>query len=315
MKAHLMAIVAAGLSGLASTAALALPVLETQVDTADAVVTVGDMFKDAGRLASQPLFLAPAPGTTGTVPIEEVRDAAARAGLNDFDDGGVQSVEVSRRATPVTATILSGLVGNELKARGVLTPGITAQTSFDTPLDGLDAAAVHDPVQLVDLRYTDDGAFAARFTLAGIAMPVDVSGHFVLMTEAPELASTLAGGTILSASDIVERPVPLSQVQNTNVAALDQLVGKALQRQSHAGMVLKISDVADPIVIARNDMVTVYLHAGPMTLSVRGTALNSASAGDPVSVLNTLSKRIVRGIARPDGAVEMSAVPVSVAGL
>jgi flagella basal body P-ring formation protein FlgA len=315
MKALIGAIVAAGFAALTATAATALPTLRAEVDTANPVVTVGDMFKDAGDLAGQPLFLAPAPGTTGTVSIDDVRDAAARAGLDDFDDQGARAVRVSRLAAEVTASSLSALLADELRARGVLTPGVTAETTFDSPIDGIEAAAIADPVRLVGLRYSGDGTFAARFTLAGLPTPVDLTGRFVLMTQAPELVDTLAAGSILSADDIVERQVPLSQVINTNVASMDQLIGKALQRQSHAGMVLKIGDVADPEVIARNDLVTIYLHVGPMTLTVRGTALNAASAGESVAVLNTLSKRVLHGVARPDGAVEMAAAPVSVAGL
>ena len=314
MKILALAPLTASFAGITG-AAFALPVLETEVDTANRVVTVGDMFKDAGSLASQPLFLAPAPGTTGTVSIDAVRDAAARAGLNDFDAQGAEAVRVSRLATTVTASALSALISDELKVRGVLTPGVTAQTSFDTSLDGLEAAAVTDPIQLGDLRYSDDGSFVARFTLAGVDTPIDLAGHFVLMTEAPELADTLAAGTILSADDIVLRTVPLNQVANTNVASPDQLIGKALQRQSRAGMVLKITDVADPQVIERNGQVTVYLRVGPMTLTVRGRALNSASAGEPVDVLNTLSKHVLHGVARADGSVQMPAGPVNVAGL
>jgi flagella basal body P-ring formation protein FlgA len=314
MKPLLLTVAAVGFAGLTGNA-LALPVLVPQVDTAHRVITVGDMFKDAGALADQPLFLAPAPGTTGAVGIAAIRDAAARAGLNAFDDQGVKSVSVSRLATPVTADRLAALISAELKSRGLITPGVTADTNFDRSLDGLEAAATTNPVKLLALRYGDDGAFVARFALAGVDQPLDLTGHFVLMTRAPELADTLAAGTVLSAADIVERLVPLARVRNTNVASVDQLVGKVLQRQSRAGMILKISDVAEPIVVTRNAVVTVYLHAGPMTLSVRGTALNSASAGETVAVLNSVSKHVLRGIARPDGGVEMSSAPVTVAGL
>jgi flagella basal body P-ring formation protein FlgA len=314
MKPLLLAFATLGFAGLAGHA-LAVPVLRAEVDTAHRIITVGDMFKDAGALADQPLFLAPAPGTTGDVGIAAIRAAAARVGLDGFDDQGVKSVSVSRLAIPVTADRLAGLVSAELKSRGLLTPGVTADTSFERALDGLEAAATTDPVKLLALRYGDDGAFVARFALAGIDQPLDLTGRFVLMTQAPELAETLAAGTVLSAADIVERRVPLARVRNTNVASLDQLVGKVLQRQSRAGMILKVSDVADPIVVTRNAVVTVYLHTGPMTLSVRGTALNSASAGETVAVLNTVSKHVLHGVARPDGAVELSSAPVTVAGL
>ena len=80
-------------------------------------------------------------------------------------------------------------------------------------------------------------------------------------------------------------------------------------------MVLKVSDVGDPELVARNDQVTVYLHSGPLTLTIKGTAMNAASLGQPVAVMNATSKKIIRGLARADGAVEVSAGPTNVAGL
>jgi flagella basal body P-ring formation protein FlgA len=274
------------------------------------------MFTDAGALAAQPLFLAPAPGTSGMVPVADVRVAATKAGLADFDDEDLANVRVSRLAVAVDQHMLDSLLGAGLKAHGLLGDGITADASFDSALDGIEAAAVADPVQLVDLRYAGDtGAFSARFALAGIDAPLDLTGHIDLMVQAPELSDNLAAGSLLKSSDIVMQPVPLKYAQNADIATVDQLVGKQLQRQSRAGMVLKASDVADPQLIARNDIVTVYLHAGPLTLTIKGTALNAASLGEPVSVLNTASKRLVHGVARADGAVEVTAAPVSVAGL
>ena len=305
-----------GLLAFLPIAAHAAPVLKTTVDVTAGVVTVGDMFDGAGALAGQPLFLAPAPGTTGTVDIEDVRLAAVRAGIGSFDDDGAPSVKVSRLATTVDVSLLTKLLSVELRTLGTLGEGMTADISFDTLPDGLVAAATANPVQLVNLRYAPEtGLFTARFQLSGETQPLDVSGHVDLMAEAPTLAATLGAGTILKADDIVMQPVPVRLIQNGNVATLGQLVGKQLQRQSRAGMVLKVSDVADPEVIARNDLVTVYLHAGPMTLTIRGTALNAASLGEPVTVLNTASKKMVHGIARADGAVEVTTGPTSVAGL
>lgn len=301
---------------LLAAPALAAPTLKPQVDVSDRIVTVGDMFADAGALAAQPLFLAPAPGTSGTVSIGDIRLAADRAGLGSFDDGGMTAVQVARRGTAIGADALDDLLAAELKRRGVLTGDATLDVAFDQRLDTVEAADVPDPARLTDLRYAaDTGAFTARFTLAGLDQPLDVSGHLDLMVKVPELASTLAAGTILKPTDITMQPVPLRLVQNANVASLDQLVGQQLLRQSRTGMMLKASDVSAPQLIARNDPVIVYLHAGSMTLTAKGTALNAAALGEPVAVMNAASKRIVRGIARADGAVEITAAPASVAGL
>ncbi|MEO8884209.1 MAG: flagellar basal body P-ring formation chaperone FlgA, partial [Devosia sp.] len=180
----------------------------------------------------------------------------------------------------------------------------------------LKAAAVANPVTLADFRYSpDSGLFAARFQLAGVDKPLDLTGRIDLMVDAPTLTETLGPGVILSAANIVMQPVPAKFADNGNIAALDQLIGKQLQRQSRAGMVLKISDVADPQLIARSDLVTVYLHVGSLTLTVKGTALNAASLGQQVAVLNSTSKKIIHGTARADGAVEITTAPMSVAGL
>jgi flagella basal body P-ring formation protein FlgA len=301
---------------LALQAALAAPVLKPQVDIATEVVTVGDMFTDAGTLAEQSLFLAPAPGTSGLVSIADVRVAAAKAGITDFDDQGATAVRVSRLATVVDDKLLTKLISDDLTARGILTEGMTANALFDTALDGLSAAAIAQPVQLVNLRYTPESStFTARFILAGRQAPLDVAGRLDLMIEAPQLVATLGAGTILTPDDLQLRPIPLKFAENSSIATMGQLVGKQLQRQSRAGMVLRVADVADPQLVARNDIVTVYLHSGPLTLTIKGTALNAASLGQPVAVMNSASKRIVHGVARADGAVEITTAPLSVAGL
>jgi flagella basal body P-ring formation protein FlgA len=161
----------------------------------------------------------------------------------------------------------------------------------------------------------DSGNFTAQVDVAGQDIPLDLSGRIDFTIEAPELKETLAAGTILAANDIVMQSVPAKLVVNGNIASEDQLVGKQLQRQSHAGMLLKVSDVADPTLIQRNDPVTVYLHTGALTLTVKGMALNAASLGQPVAVLNAISKKVIHGVARSDGGVEIAAMPLSVAGL
>ena len=51
-----------------------------------------------------------------------------------------------------------------------------------------------------------------------------------------------------------------------------------------------------------------------MTLTVRGQALNAAAAGQPVQVLNSVSRKILHGVALPSGAVEITNT-INVAGL
>jgi flagella basal body P-ring formation protein FlgA len=134
------------------------------------------------------------------------------------------------------------------------------------------------------------------------------------MTNVPRLVANVPAGHIFDASDFEMTNVPLSQAQAGAYADLDQLVGKQLLRQSRAGIVLKASDVGAPTVVTRNSLVTVLLKAGSMTLTVKGQALANAAAGQPVDVLNSVTHKVLHGVAQPDGTVSIDAA-VTVAGL
>ncbi|HHY48654.1 MAG TPA: flagellar basal body P-ring formation protein FlgA [Alphaproteobacteria bacterium] len=310
----LFAIVAAA-SLLWASGALAGPVLRSEVTVTTPIVTVGDMFDDPGILAEKALFRAPRPGTTGTVLVEDVERAAALVGLTGYTTEGVLRVRVTRAATVVDAAMLTDLITADLAARGIVHAGITVEARFDTPDPSFNAEVSDAPARLVSLRYTPgNGAFAARFMIAGEDAPVDLAGHLELMVEAPHLAATRPAGTVLTLDDIEMRPIPLRHAEASGAATLDQLVGKQLTRQSREGMLLRAADVTEPRVIERNALVTVVLSEGPMTLTVKGEALNSAAVGETVQVMNSVSRRILTGTALPNGAVAISST-INVAGL
>jgi len=312
----LKTLAALSVSLLAIQSAAAAPALKADVVVSAAIVTVGDMFTGAGVNAEEAMFRAPAPGTAGTVSLEAIRTAAARVGIADFDEMGLSKVRVAREGTAIDETVLTGLIAADLKNRGILTPGMSASTAFDTMLPRLNADDAANPARLVTLRYMPaTGAFAARFAVSGVDKPLDVTGQVDLMIEVPHLSASLPAGTILSPGDVEMKRVPLRFAENSGLATADQLIGKSLQRPSRAGMMLKATDVSDPDVIVRNQAVVVYFRNGPMTLSVKGKALNGASSGQPVQVLNSLSKKVLSGVATADGSVEIKGGPLAVAGL
>jgi flagella basal body P-ring formation protein FlgA len=291
---------------LGTTAALAVPVLKGDITVNAAIVTVGDMFDNAGELSETAIFRAPAPGTTGIVPLADVQAAAKLIGITDFDNVGYMRVRVMRASTTVDEAMLDKLINDGLSARGLVAQGITAEPHFDLSNVSFAAEQVDAPAALTDLRYTPGtGIFAARFSIAGIDQPIDLTGTIQLMTEAPRLIATTPAGTILTKTDFEMAEVPVATANAAGYADLDQLVGKQLVRQFRAGMMLKPTDVGDPTVVTRNSLVTVTLKAGAMTLTVKGQALSTAAAGEPVDVLNPVSKKILHGVAKPDGTVEI----------
>lgn len=305
-----------GLGLLAAAPALSAPALRSDVVVSSAIVTVGDLFTDAGINAEEALFRAPAPGTTGLVDIAAIRQAAAKVGIDNFDDLGFTEIRVGRAAAVVDEAMLAALISDDLVARGIVAAGIEAETEFSAAIEPINAEWTDAPAKLDSLRYLPgNGAFTARFTIAGRPAPLDVSGRIELTVDAPHLIAGLPAGRVLQASDVEMRRVPLKFAESNGYAPIEALVGKALQRQSRAGMMLRPADVADPLVIARNDQVTVFFRNGAMTLTVKGLALTAAAKGQTVQVINTASKRVLTGVAVANGTVEVSATSLAIAGL
>ena len=300
---------------LAATAAGAAPVLRSEVTVVHEIVTVGDMFDDAGAFAEKALFRAPAPGTAGTVSLDAVKQAAGLVGLGEFVSEGVLRVRVAREAALIDAPVLTTLITGDLGARGFAGGDVSAQVRYDTPDPVFYAEKVANPIRLMDLRYTPgNGAFLARFAIAGSDRPVELGGRIELMIAAPHLVAQRPAGTILSSTDIEMRLIPLKQAETAGFATLDQLVGMQLTRSGRGGLLLRPTDVAEPRVVTRNAMVTVVLTQGAMTLTIKGQALNNAATGEPVQVLNTVSRKILHGVALPSGTVAITNT-ITVAGL
>lgn len=306
------------LSLLATSTAFAAPVLKAEVSVNHPVITVGDMFQDAGLLAERALFRAPAPGTTGIVSLDAVRAAAAKAGLTDYSQEGLLSVRVERRTTVVDTATLSGLISADLAQRGLLPAGAELHARFADPGLSFNAEAVETPVTLVALRYQPGAAgFTARFQIAGVELPVDVAGSIDMLVEVPHLAASLKAGTVLGPNDIEMKRVSFDFADQSGVGDMDDLIGKQLRRNSRAGVMLKAADVTEPLAVHRNTQVTVLLRTGPMTLTVAGQSLGDAAVGQPVQVMNTVTRKILNGVATANGAVEITtaAAKLQVAGL
>lgn len=306
------------LLALSASTALASPVLKAEVSVNHPVITVGDMFADAGTLAGKPLFRAPAPGTAGMVSLQAVEDAVAKVGLGDYLADGVLAVKVERRAAIVDAAELTKLIEGDLGFRGLLPAGAEVDARFDGGALSFNAEDVTMPATLSALRWQPGSrAFAARFEIAGIDAPVDVTGTIDLMVEVPHLAATLKAGVVLGPTDIEMKKVPFDYADQSGIEALDDLVGKELRRNGRAGLMLKAADVMEPLAVHRNTQVTVLLKTGPMTLTVVGQSLGDASVGEPVEVMNTVTKKILNGVATAAGTVTIAtaASKLQVAGL
>jgi len=134
-----------------------------------------------------------------------------------------------------------------------------------------------------------------------VYVPVRVSEHRQVLV----LTRSLAAGT----------PVPLDAVtlQERDVATLtmgylqhtEDAVGKLLRRPVAAGAALTQDALTAPASIKRGQQVTLLGEAGGFSVRADGTALSDGASGDRIRVENSDSHRIVEGVVRSDGTVEV----------
>lgn len=306
----------AAILAVLSGAAQAEPLLKGNITVNAAIVTVGDLFDNAGLLAETAVFRAPEPGTSGVLSLADIETALEAAGIEQFEPAGLQSIRVTRAGVAIDLPLISGLIADDLRRRGILSDGMDMNIALDTPLPELVAANTATPARLTLLRYMPGSStFSARFMVSGRASPLDLTGQMQLLIAAPHLTRTLPEGTILGANDVEMRMIPLAYAESTGLVDIEQIVGKQLQRQTRAGVVVRPSDIAAPEIISRNDSVTVVYQSGALTLTTTGKALNAASLSEPVTVLNTMTNRVLQGIATRNGTVTISSAPQRIAGL
>lgn len=310
------ALLSAVLAVLATTTALAAPVLRPEVTVTAPIVTVGDMFADAGAMADTPLFRAPKPGTTGLVSLADIEAATARIGFAGYALGSVDKVRVLRDATRIDAALLAELVSETIVADGLRPEGTVIETRLADESLVINAEVVAEPVRLLALDYRGGASgFTARFAIAGEELPVEVSGRVAFLVEAPHLVSEIRAGEVLDPGDIEMRLVPADFADRSNVAHLDELIGMAMKRNARAGLMLKTADVSPPLAVKRNGQVTVLVKVGAMTLTMQGQSLGDAGIGAPVRVMNPVSNKILSGVATAPGTVEIQSGGYAVADL
>ncbi|PLX37240.1 MAG: flagella basal body P-ring formation protein FlgA [Hyphomicrobiales bacterium] len=293
----------------ASAEELGRPTLRPAVTVRGDVVTIGDFFTNPGRLADTPLFRPPDLGEVGTVDAWSVLDAAHAAGLANGTTGGVREVVVTRASIAVTPDQITALISRAIGDRlAIKAPNTVSVTYTRLPeLVDADAGAV-DPVRLSSLDWSrtsgrfngvviiDRGSHERRFSVSGTALE---------MVDVVVPQRSLAKDAVISRGDLEIIRLARGQVDERNAMTLEEVIGMAPRRSLRPGQPIGKSDLAQPLLVRRGEAVTVVYQVPGLTLTARGQALESGAEGDMVNVLNSQSRRIVRGSVIARGKVQI----------
>jgi flagella basal body P-ring formation protein FlgA len=289
---------------------VAAPVLRANVNVSGDVVRIGDVVDNAGNAAQIAIYRAPDLGTTGSLPTAQVLAVLRAHQVIGVDTKDLKAISVTRLARTLDSKDIELQVARALERRNGLGDAANLSLTFDRDVQTLQLDASNTGnLQPVAARYEPrSGRFDVSFEIANDASAptkLRFTGSAVETVEAAVLARGVERNEVLKSSDVLIERRPKAEVGN-DAAGRDYAVGMQARRQLRAGQALRVTDLAKPDLVTRDQNVTLIYESSGLYLTIRGKALEGGTEGDVVNVLNLQSKRTVSGVVVGRGQVSVA---------
>jgi flagellar basal body P-ring formation protein FlgA len=307
----LLAATAATALAQSSDDVIAAPALRASVTVTGDVVRIGDVVDNAGTSAQIAIYRAPDLGTTGSLPTAQVIAALQAHQVIGVDTRDIKAISVTRLSRPLAAKDIQLQVARALEHHNGLGDAADLVLTFDHDVQDMQLEASNTgTMQPVSARFDPrSGRFDVSFEIGNEASPTPTKLRFtgiaVETVEAAVLTRSVERSEVLKSSDVVTERRPKAEVGG-DVAIRRLAVGMQMRKQLRAGQALKVSDLAKPDLVQRDDNVTLIYESTGLYLTVRGKAMEGGTEGDVVNVLNLQSKRTVSGVVIGRGQVAIS---------
>lgn len=274
------------------------PRLRDTVTVRGATITLADLIDGAPE--GPPLFMAPAPGSTGTIRATRIKEAALQAGLAEIDWRALPHVAVTRSARALDLTLMTDEIRTGLAAKlGIAPAGL--DISFDRDPDLATLLLPHDGQLIADITHeTNARRFMVTFDPARPQRDRPaLTGRYREMVEIAVLRRPLARGETITADHIAVEKRPRGEVPDA--AGHAGVIGLVAKNAVATGQPLRQADLGKPILVERNSLVTVTFQTPGMELQLRGRAQDQGAMGEAITILNPVSKKTVVGVVTGPG--------------
>jgi flagella basal body P-ring formation protein FlgA len=278
----------------------------TLKDTAvvdSAGIRLGDLFDGTGPDAGLIVGRAPALGTRSVLDSLQLSTIARATGLN-WQPARLTTVIRVERATHV---ISAEEVRDRLTAN---LPGTGQKQVFldnATNLRLLVPAEVEPSIGVENFDYdVQNGLLNADvFAPAGDnrAKRLHVSARVQMLVDVLVLARPMQPGETVAQDDLSMVNLPTNLVPPGSVSDPRDLIGRTPRRLVRAELPLRRTDFIMPILVHKNELVTIQLEQPGLSLSVEGKALEDGGQGATIRVANTRSNRVLDAIVIGPGRV------------
>lgn len=297
--------------------ALAVPVvadaamLRPATRLAGPMVLLSDLFDDAGDQASRPLGASPAPGEKLVVLAPQLAAIARQFGVDWRPSSPGDRVVLERPGAPLPEGLVTDALRTALTGAGG-GDGDLDMPGFASPLVP-DGTAMRAVVEQLSFQ-SDTQRFTAGIAVTGAGMDtlhLRLSGRLVATVEVPVALHVLSPGVPIGPDDVRLRKLRATAVPADAARAIEAIVGLVPRRTLADGAALSQAALMRPAAVARGDRVAISLSAPGILLAGGGQAVEGGALGDTISVLNPISRAVLRAVViGPDAVrVEPGSVP------
>lgn len=118
---------------------------------------------------------------------------------------------------------------------------------------------------------------------------------------------TLERGTVIGAADLQERDIT-GKPKQIGILSASDVMGKELRRTISEGQPIYTNDVQSPLLVRRNQLVTMVISKGGLSIAASGKVMDDGSKGAIIRVQNTGSKNIIEAEVVANGVVRVAAL-------
>lgn len=290
--------------------------LRPAVTATGSVLHLGELFAGAGEHANDTVAPSPPPGMRITFGADWLAAVAREHGLDwtprsSFDQVAVVRASRDIGSDAIAQQMMTALAQREPTADAELVldnPALALVVPADAPqaiaVDGLELDRRSGRVSAIVSAPAGDPAAARQ----------RVTGRLVFHVKLPTLTRAIAPGAIIGGDDIGSVTVRRDRLAADVVTDPQQLIGKTPRRPVEAGQPVRLGDVERPVLVHKDELVTILLRTDKLELTAQGKALEDGTQGTLVHIANTTSKRVIDASVVGAGTVAV-AVPGAAAQL
>lgn len=262
------------------------------------LLRVGDVFDHADGKADIVIGRAPLPGKDMTLNARTLMRIARSTKVSWTPQSALDQVVVRREATLIDLNTIHSALSDAFLDKGLDGKlDIVIQNTLPQLVLPQNEEAT---VDVKTLRYLpQSGTFEAVLVAPSINNPLKtltVNGQVHKRIMVPVLSRSLKAGDIISSTDMSYIDVRQRDLPKGALSQIADLQGMAAAKALIAGRPIRNVDIALPRMVDRGEMVTLFYNEGPVSLSIKGKALQNGAQGEMVRIVNLSSNKQLQGM-------------------